>query len=48
VETYHPEIARYGGPTAIDAAEAYFAADSTACWPSSRPDWRRTPPMPAR
>ncbi|WP_181785480.1 lantibiotic dehydratase [Streptomyces phytophilus] len=30
VETYHPETARFGGPTAIDAAEAYFAADSAA------------------
>ncbi|MGW0708183.1 lantibiotic dehydratase [Streptomyces sp. NPDC002643] len=30
VETYHPEIARFGGPTAIDAAEQYFAADSAA------------------
>ncbi|MFE4176943.1 lantibiotic dehydratase [Streptomyces sp. NPDC056909] len=30
VETYHPETARFGGPTAIDAAERYFAADSTA------------------
>ncbi|MGW1997710.1 lantibiotic dehydratase [Embleya sp. NPDC001921] len=30
VDTYHPEIARFGGPTAIDAAERYFAADSAA------------------
>lgn len=30
VETYHPETARFGGPAALDAAEAYFAADSTA------------------
>ncbi len=30
VETYHPETARFGGPTAIDAAERYFAADSAA------------------
>lgn len=30
VETYHPETARYGGPAAMDAAEAYFSADSTA------------------
>lgn len=30
VETYHPETARFGGPTAIDAAEQYFAADSAA------------------
>jgi thiopeptide-type bacteriocin biosynthesis protein len=30
VETYHPETARFGGPTALDAAERYFAADSTA------------------
>ncbi|NGO46222.1 lantibiotic dehydratase [Streptomyces ureilyticus] len=30
VETYHPETARFGGPTAIDAAEHYFAADSAA------------------
>ncbi|MDX3132139.1 lantibiotic dehydratase [Streptomyces europaeiscabiei] len=30
VETYHPETARFGGPTAIDAAEHYFAADSSA------------------
>lgn len=30
VETYHPETARFGGPAAIDAAERYFAADSTA------------------
>ncbi|MFD7897417.1 lantibiotic dehydratase [Streptomyces sp. NPDC059743] len=30
LETYHPETARFGGPTAIDAAERYFAADSTA------------------
>ncbi|WP_333769661.1 lantibiotic dehydratase [Streptomyces sp. IBSBF 2435] len=29
-ETYYPEIARYGGPAAMDAAEAYFAADSIA------------------
>ncbi|BCL28579.1 lantibiotic dehydratase [Streptomyces aurantiacus] len=28
METYHPESARFGGPTAIDAAEHYFAADS--------------------
>ncbi|MFB8775803.1 lantibiotic dehydratase [Streptomyces broussonetiae] len=30
VVTYHPETARFGGPTAIDAAERYFAADSAA------------------
>ncbi|AXI79786.1 lantibiotic dehydratase [Peterkaempfera bronchialis] len=30
VETYHPETSRFGGPTAIDAAERYFAADSAA------------------
>lgn len=30
VETYHPETARFGGPAALDAAEAYFVADSTA------------------
>ncbi|MFC8450255.1 lantibiotic dehydratase [Kitasatospora sp. NPDC057223] len=30
VETYHPERARFGGPSALDAAERYFAADSTA------------------
>ncbi|TQE36877.1 lanthionine biosynthesis protein [Streptomyces ipomoeae] len=30
VETYHPETARFGGPAAIDAAEHYFTADSTA------------------
>ncbi|MFF5106095.1 lantibiotic dehydratase [Streptomyces sp. NPDC000134] len=30
VETHHPETARFGGPAAIDAAEAYFAADSVA------------------
>ncbi|MEU9774824.1 lantibiotic dehydratase [Streptomyces sp. NPDC047968] len=30
METYHPETARFGGPTAINAAEAYFAADSAA------------------
>ncbi|MYZ35409.1 MULTISPECIES: lantibiotic dehydratase, partial [unclassified Streptomyces] len=30
VETHLPETARFGGPTAIDAAERYFAADSTA------------------
>ncbi|WP_046501515.1 lantibiotic dehydratase [Streptomyces odonnellii] len=30
VETYHPETARFGGPTVIDVAERYFAADSTA------------------
>ncbi|WP_374329850.1 thiopeptide-type bacteriocin biosynthesis protein [Streptomyces sp. PSKA30] len=30
VETYHPETARFGGPTAMDAAEEYFAADSAA------------------
>ncbi|MER6206359.1 lantibiotic dehydratase [Streptomyces sp. NPDC001642] len=30
VETYHPETARFGGPSAIDAAEQYFAADSAA------------------
>jgi thiopeptide-type bacteriocin biosynthesis protein len=30
VETYHPETARFGGPTAIDAAEQYFTADSAA------------------
>jgi thiopeptide-type bacteriocin biosynthesis protein len=30
VETYHPETARFGGPTAMQAAEAFFAADSTA------------------
>ncbi|MER6531898.1 thiopeptide-type bacteriocin biosynthesis protein [Streptomyces sp. NPDC001508] len=30
LETYHPETARFGGPAAIDAAEAYFAADSAA------------------
>ncbi|WP_277350033.1 thiopeptide-type bacteriocin biosynthesis protein [Nonomuraea composti] len=27
-DTYLPETARFGGPTAMDAAEAYFAADS--------------------
>ncbi|TQK42317.1 thiopeptide-type bacteriocin biosynthesis protein [Streptomyces sp. SLBN-118] len=30
VETYHPETCRFGGPAAIDAAEAYFAADTAA------------------
>ncbi|MET7695672.1 lantibiotic dehydratase [Streptomyces sp. NPDC005483] len=30
VETYHPQTARFGGPTALDAAERYFAADSAA------------------
>ncbi|WP_020123798.1 lantibiotic dehydratase [Streptomyces canus] len=30
VETYQPEIARFGGLTAIEAAERYFAADSAA------------------
>lgn len=30
VETYDPETARFGGPTALDAAEHYFAADSAA------------------
>ncbi|MFD5111781.1 lantibiotic dehydratase [Streptomyces sp. NPDC058391] len=30
VETYHPETARFGGPTAIDAGERYFTADSAA------------------
>lgn len=30
VETYHPETARFGGPAALDTAEAYFAADSAA------------------
>ena len=30
METYHPETARFGGPTALDAAERYFAADSAA------------------
>lgn len=30
VETYHPETGRFGGPTALDAAERYFAADSAA------------------
>lgn len=27
-DTYFPETARFGGPTAMDAAETYFAADS--------------------
>ncbi len=27
-ETYYPEIARFGGPAALEAAEAFFAADS--------------------
>ncbi|GAA1018923.1 hypothetical protein Aple_025350 [Acrocarpospora pleiomorpha] len=27
-DTYFPETARFGGPAAMDAAEAYFAADS--------------------
>jgi len=30
LETYHPETARFGGPTAMDAAEEFFAADSAA------------------
>ncbi|MFC7908346.1 lantibiotic dehydratase [Streptomyces nigra] len=30
METYHPETARFGGPAAIDAAEEFFAADSSA------------------
>ncbi|MFJ7277945.1 lantibiotic dehydratase [Kitasatospora sp. NPDC098663] len=30
VETHHPETARFGGPSAIEAAERYFAADSAA------------------
>ncbi|MEU5107388.1 lantibiotic dehydratase [Streptomyces sp. NPDC021354] len=30
VETYHPETARFGGTTAMDAVEEYFAADTTA------------------
>ncbi|MGW1729178.1 lantibiotic dehydratase [Streptomyces sp. NPDC002306] len=30
IETYHAETARFGGPTAIHAAEQYFAADSAA------------------
>ncbi|MDX6742932.1 lantibiotic dehydratase [Actinocorallia sp. A-T 12471] len=29
-DTYFPETARFGGPTAIDLAEALFAADSSA------------------
>lgn len=29
-DTYWPELGRYGGPTAIAAAEAVFTADSTA------------------
>jgi thiopeptide-type bacteriocin biosynthesis protein len=29
-ETYYPETARFGGPAAITAAEAFFAADSAA------------------
>ncbi|MFI7707497.1 lantibiotic dehydratase [Nonomuraea sp. NPDC049480] len=29
-DTYFPEIGRFGGPEAMDAAEAYFAADSAA------------------
>lgn len=47
METYHPETARFGGPSAIDAAEAYFAADSacalaqlTAAGAKSAPDAR--------
>lgn len=30
VETYHPEIGRFGGPAAMEAAEAFFTADTTA------------------
>ncbi|QNP74963.1 lantibiotic dehydratase [Streptomyces roseirectus] len=30
LETYHPETARFGGPSAVDSAERYFAADSDA------------------
>ncbi|MER7793517.1 lantibiotic dehydratase [Streptomyces sp. NPDC097640] len=30
VETYCPEIARFGGPAALDAAEEFFAADTAA------------------
>jgi lantibiotic biosynthesis protein len=29
-ETYYPETARFGGASAMDAAEAFFAADSAA------------------
>ncbi|MEV0624153.1 lantibiotic dehydratase [Nonomuraea sp. NPDC050404] len=29
-DTYYPETARFGGPDAMDAAEAYFAADSAS------------------
>ncbi|MCC3779230.1 lantibiotic dehydratase [Streptomyces sp. UNOB3_S3] len=31
LDTYDPELERYGGPSAIEAAEAAFAADSRAC-----------------
>ncbi|MFE4665426.1 lantibiotic dehydratase [Streptomyces sp. NPDC056716] len=30
LETYHPEVARFGGPAAMTAAERYFATDSDA------------------
>ncbi|MFF3157965.1 lantibiotic dehydratase [Streptomyces sp. NPDC057910] len=30
VETYQPETTRFGGPTAMDAVEDFFAADSAA------------------
>ncbi|MGW3284799.1 lantibiotic dehydratase [Streptomyces sp. NPDC001002] len=30
LETYYPQTARFGGPTAMEAAEEYFAADSAA------------------
>uniref|UniRef100_A0AAU1ZV83 Lantibiotic dehydratase n=1 Tax=Streptomyces sp. NBC_00093 TaxID=2975649 RepID=A0AAU1ZV83_9ACTN len=30
METYHPETARFGGPSVMDSAEQYFAADSDA------------------
>ncbi|MFJ6084486.1 lantibiotic dehydratase [Streptomyces sp. NPDC092369] len=30
LETYYPQTARFGGPTAMEAAEEYFAADAAA------------------
>ena len=30
LETYYPQTARFGGPAAMEAAEAYFAADAAA------------------
>ena len=45
-DTYYPETARFGGDTAIETAEAFFAADSRAALTQVTATGRRNGPAP--